>query len=279
LFEVIIASIGYAGGVVADKLVLSKYRVPVKRFIPLIFVWLSIVTAVFLSRWGHIDYELMKTTRYIILFVTMIAVACTWNVLYSEGIQKEDLHEFELIMLLSPLATIMLATIFLPAERDWGIFVPGVIASSALIATRFRKHHVTIGRTAWRTILAMLLISIESIIIKELLAVMSPVALYFVRTATIAIVFVILYRPKLFALPGMAYALTIVSAIFGVVQMVLKFYGFQNLGVTETMMILVLGPFLVYGASAIIMKEKIFKRDIFAALVVVLCILYVEFWR
>ena len=61
--------------------------------------------------------------------------------------------------------------------------------------------------------------------------------------------------------------------------MVLKFYGFQNLGVTETMMILVLGPFLVYGASAVIMKEKIFKRDVFAALIVVLCILYVEFWR
>lgn len=279
MLEVIIASIGYAGGVVADKFVLSKYRVPVMRFIPLLFIWLAVVTAVFLSRWGQIDYGLFKSIRYIALFVGMIAVACTWNVLYYQGIQKEDLHEFELIMLLSPLATIMLATIFLPSERNWGIFIPGVIASSALIATRFRKHHVTIGRTAWRTIIAMILISIESIIIKELLAVMSPVALYFIRTATIATVFVFLYRPKLFALPGMAYALTIISAIFGVVQMVLKFYGFQNLGVTETMMILVLGPFLVYGASAIIMKEKIFKRDVFAALVVILCILYVEFWR
>lgn len=279
MLEVIIASIGYAGGVVADKIVLSKYRVPVMRFIPLLFIWLAVVTAVFLSRWGHVDYELLKSVRYIVLFVVMIAVACTWNILYYQGIQKEDLHEFELIMLLSPLATIMLATIFLPSERDWGIFIPGVIASSALIATRFRKHHVSIGKTAWRTILAMVLISIESILIKELLSAFSPVALYFVRTITIGIVFVILYRPKLFALPGMAYALTIISAIFGVVQMVLKFYGFQNLGVTETMMILVLGPFLVYGASAVIMKEKIYKRDIFAALVVVLCILYVEFWR
>jgi drug/metabolite transporter (DMT)-like permease len=279
MFEVIIASIGYAGGVVADKFVLSKYRVPVMRFIPLLFIWLAVVTAVFLNRWGYVDYELLKSVRYIVLFVAMIAVACTWNILYYQGIQKEDLHEFELIMLLSPLATIMLATIFLPAERDWGIFVPGVIASSALIATRFRKHHVSIGKTAWRTILAMVLISIESILIKELLSAFSPVALYFVRTITIGIVFVILYRPKLFALPGMAYALTIVSAIFGVVQMVLKFYGFQNLGVTETMMILVLGPFLVYGASAVIMKESIYKRDIFAAIVVVLCILYVEFWR
>lgn len=279
MFEVIIASIGYAGGVVADKFILSKYRVPVMRFVPLLFIWLAIVTAVFLGRWGQIDYDLIKNMRYIVLFVAMIAIACSWNILYYQGIQKEDLHEFELIMLLSPLMTIMLATIFLPSERNWGIFIPGVVASSALIATRFRKHHVTIGKTAWRTILAMVLISVESILIKELLSVFSPVSLYFVRTVTIAIVFIFLYRPKLFALPGVAYALTIISAIFGVVQMVLKFYGFQNLGVTETMMILVLGPFLVYGASAVIMKEKIFKRDVFAALVVVLCILYVEFWR
>lgn len=279
MLEVIIASIGYAGGVVADKFILSKYRVPVMRFIPLLFIWLAVVTAMFLGRWGSLDYDLLKNTKYIILFVSMIVVACSWNVLYYQGIQKENLPEFELIMLLSPLATIMLAAAFLPSERDLGVFIPGVVAGTALIATRFRKHHVAISGTAWRTIVAMLLISVESILIKELLSVFSPVSLYFVRTLLIGAVFIIIYRPKLFALPGIAYFLTVVSAIFGVVQMVLKYYGFQNLGVTETMMILILGPFLVYGASAVVMKEKIFKRDIFAALVVVLCILYVEFWR
>jgi len=44
-------------------------------------------------------------------------------------------------------------------------------------------------------------------------------------------------------------------------------------------MILVLGPFLVYIASALFFKEKLFKRDVFAATTVVLCILYVQFWR
>lgn len=279
MLEVVIASIGYAGGVVADKFALSKYRVPVMRFIPLLFIFLAIFTAIFLPRWGGYDIDLVQSQKYILLFIGMIIVAVSWNILYYQGIQKEDLHEFELIMLLSPLATIAFAEMFLPAERNAGVLIPGLIASLALIATRFRKHHVHIGRTAWRTIVAMLLMSLESIFIKELLAAYSPVTLYFVRTFVIAIVFIALYKPKLLAMPRTAFALTIISAIFGVLQMVLKFYGFSSLGVVETTMILVLGPFLVYLASFFFFREQLYKRDILAAVVVVLCILYVEFWR
>lgn len=279
MLEIIVASLGYAGGVIADKFVLSKYKVPVMRFIPLLFVWLSIITGILIFKFGGFELGLLFEVKYIIFFILMVVTAVSWNILYYQGIQKEDLHEFELIMLLTPLATITLATIFLPNERDVSIFIPAIIASAALIATRFRKHHIKIGTTAWRTILAMILMSLESILIKELLDVFTPVTMYFVRTTVIGLVFIILYRPKLLAMPRNAFALTLISAIFGVVQMVLKFYGFKSLGVTETTMILILGPFLVYIASATFFKERLFKRDVFAAAVVVLCILYTEFWR
>lgn len=277
MFEALIASIGYAGGVIADKLVLCRHRVPVLRFIPLLFIWLAVITAIFLPVFGLVSWEKFLTIKYLILFASMIAIAVGWNIFYYKGIQKEEIHEFELIMLLSPLVTILLAEIFLPAERDWTVFVAAVIASGALLATRFRHHHVKIGRTAWQTMFAMVLMSGESIFIKEMLAVMSPVTLYFIRTLVITIVFLIIYRPKLFAMPRTAYGLTIISAIFGVVQMVLKFYGFDSLGVVETTMILVLGPFLVYFASAYYFREKLFKRDIFAAVIVIASILFVTF--
>jgi len=279
MLEVIVASLGYAGGVIADKFALSKYRVPVMRFVPLLFIFLATVTAVFLPRWGDINYTHLFGWRPILLFALMIVVAVVWNIYYYQGIQKEDLHEFELIMLLSPLFTILLATLFLPTERKLSIFIPAIIASSALLASRLRGHHFNLSQTAWRTAIAMILMSFESILIKEMLSFFSPVSLYFVRTAIIAIVFLILYRPKLLSMTASAFALTILSAMFGVVQMVLKFYGFENLGVVETTMILVLGPFLVYMLSAKFFKEPFYKRDIAAAAVVVLCILYVQFWR
>lgn len=279
MFEVIVASIGYVGGVVSDKFILSKYRVPVMRFLPLNFLWITVLTGIFLKKFGVFDLGLFVSWRYILIFVLMVAVAILWNIFACYGLQKEDLHEFELIMLLSPLMTIIFAAVFLPSERSWGVFIPAIIASTALIATRFRKHHVKIGAAAWKTIIAMVLMSFESILIKELLTVASPVALYFIRTAAVTIVLLLMYRPKMFAMPASAYALTILSAMFGLVQMVLKFYGFKSLGVVETTMILILGPFMVYLISAIFFKERLFKRDLFAATVVVLCILYVEFWR
>lgn len=277
VLEAVIASIGYAGGVIVDKIVLSKYRVPVLRFVPLLFVWLAVITAIFVPIWGKINLPEFISVKFVLLFLAMILVAVVWNIFYYRGIQREEIHEFELIMLLSPLTTIIFAEIFLPSERSLPIFVAGLIGSLTLIITRFRHHHLKISTTTWQTILAMILMSGESILIKNLLVVMSPVALYFIRTTIIAIIFLIIYRPKLFEMQKTAYALTILSAIFGVVQMVLKFYGFASLGVVETTLILVLGPFIVYFFSTYYFKEKLYKRDIFAAAVVVACILYVTF--
>ena len=277
MLEAIIASLGYASGVIADKIIISKYRVPLWRFAPLLFVWLCVITAIFMPIWGHISMEKMLTAKYLAIFFGMIVIAVVWNIYYYRGIQKEEVHEFELIMMLSPLITIAFAEIFLPSERSLPVFIAAVVASAALIATRFRRHHFKISKTTWQTILAMVLMSAESILIKNLLAVMSPVTLYFLRTGVIAVVFLIMYRPKLFQMPKEAYGLIIISAIAGVVQMVLKFYGFQSLGVVETTLILVLGPFLVYFFSTYYFKEKMHKRDLFAAAVVVGCILYVTF--
>jgi len=275
MLNALIASFGYAGGIIADKIVLSKKRVPLLRFIPLLFIFLALFTALLLFKWGEIDWGNFISSKYLLLTLLMTIVAVTWNIFYYRGLQQEEIHEFELIMLLSPLATIVFAEIFIPGERNWPTFIAGIIASAALIATRFRRHHVKISRVAWQTIAAMLLMSFESIIIKELLHVLSPVSLYFMRTTIIALVFVLAYKPKLLDVSRSALALTALSAVFGVVQMVLKFYGFESLGVIETTMILVLGPFLVYFISLFMFKEKVFKRDIFAFVVLVSCILFV----
>lgn len=279
MLEVLFSSLGYAGGVAIDKIILGRYRVPVMRFIPLLFIFLTLITAVFLPVWGSANLELAHQWRYAGLFIVMVAVAIAWNVFYYQGIQKENLAEFELIMLFSPLATIIFAEIFVPDERSLSVFVAGIISSTALIASRFRRHHIEISFAAKKSIIAMLLMSFESILIKDLLAAYSPVTLYCARTAVLALFFVIFYKPKLLAIPRDAFALVIVSAIFGVMQMVLKFYGFQNLGVIETTMVLLLGPFFVYLFCYLYFKEKFYKRDILAMAMTVACILYIEFWR
>lgn len=279
MLQAFIASIGYAGGIVVDKVILSRYKLPVKRFIPLLFIWLAIITAFLLPKFGVVDWQVFGTTKYLLLFFAMLVVAITWNSFYYRGIQEEEIHEFELIMLLSPLATIILSEIFLPSERNLELFIAGSIASLALVISRFRHHHLQITRNSGIIVAAMFLMSLESIIIKLLLDVFSPASLYFIRTAIMSIVFLILWRPKLFSMPKRCFVYVIISAIFGVIQMVLKFYGFQKLGVVETTIILVLGPFLVYFFSAFYFKENLKKRDIIAALIVIVAVIYVTFFK
>lgn len=275
MFEAIIASIGYAGGVVIEKIVLSIYLVPVRRFIPWLFIWLAVITAfaVVIFKGGY-NPEMIKP-GYLILFGVMIVTAFIWNLYSYEGLQREEVHEYELVMLFAPLATIILAEIFLPSERSSTTFIAGVIASLALLFARFDKKHLKLSPYWKQLFIATFLMAVESIIIKKLLAIYEPTTLYFARTLILAVVFLIIFRPKLLQVSKKAFVLTILSAIFGVIQMVLKFYGFQNIGVVETTMILILGPVIVYFVSNFFFLEKLQLRTGLSALVVLACVLYV----
>ena len=275
MFQAIIASIGYAGGVIVDKIVLSVYRVPVRRYVPWIFIWIAIISVFAVKIFGGSFKPEMLETKNILLFAAMIVVAFTWNIYHAEGLQREEVHEFELVMLFAPLATIVLAEIFLPTERSVPTFVAGSIASLALIASRIDKRHLRLSPYWKQLFVATILIAVESIIIKNLLSVYSPALLYLTRTAVLAVAFVIAFRPKLLQMPRTAYALTILSAIFGVIQMILKFYGFQSMGVIETTLILFLGPIIVYCVSGFFFREKLQKKTAIAALIVIGCVLYV----
>ncbi|MFA5158487.1 MAG: DMT family transporter [Patescibacteria group bacterium] len=279
MLQAFLASIGYAGGVVVDKVVLSRYNLPVKRFVPLLFIWIAIITAFLLPNFGHLDLKEILTTKYITIFIAMLLIAIIWNSLYYRGIQESEVHEFELIMLLSPLFTIIFSEIFLPGEHNMPVFIAGIIASLALIASRFRRKHLQISKNTWVIVTAMIFMSAESIVIKLLLDVFSPAALYFARTAIMSVIFLIIWRPKLLNMPAKCFAYTILTAGFGVLQMVLKFYGFVRLGVVETTIILVMGPLLVYFFSAFYFKEYIRKRDIIASAVVIAAVLWVTFFK
>ncbi len=275
MLETIIASIGYAGGVIVDKIILSIYSIPVRRFIPWLFIWLAIITvfAVYVFH-GSFNLEALKLNN-LILFAAMIVVAFVWNLFYYEGIQRVEVHEFELVMLFGPLATIILAEIFLPSERSITTFAAGLIASSALVLARVEKKHLRLSPYWKQLFAATFLIALESILLKKLLVIYDPTTLYLLRTFILAIAFLIAFRPKLLQVPKSVFALTIASAFFGVVQMVLKFYGFQNIGVVETTLILILGPVLVYFLSSFFLKEKLRAKTGISALVVIACVVYV----
>ena len=120
MLQAIIASIGYAGGVAIDKILLCRAKMSIRIFIPMLFVLLASITAFLLPRFGAVNWEMLNT-RYLLIFLLLIVVVIIWNKFYYNGIKKESLHELELIMLLSPLATIISVSythLTLPTNRE-----------------------------------------------------------------------------------------------------------------------------------------------------------------
>lgn len=268
-----IATLTQAGGIIIDKIILTRRQVSLHIFVPILFLFLFLLTAICYPFLGKISADFFQP-YYLLLFLAMIIVAIVWNVFYYRGVQAEKVHEFELIVMFQPLLTILLATIFLQSERNLNLGIISIIAALALIIAHLRKNHLEFSPNSIGLILSVVLMSVELIIIKLLLNVLSPVALYALRTGIIFLFFLFYYRPHLSRVADHNFGLIFLTSFLGTAQMVTKFYGFQEFGVIYTSLILILSPILVYIVSTIFLHENLKMRTIISALVILGCIVY-----
>lgn len=270
----IIAAITQAFGVTLDKVVLSYRKIPVKDFIPIVFLFLSLFTLPLLFFRGGVDWQEFLTWKYILLYLAMIAVAIVWNILYYHGVRSERVQEFELILMLNPLIVILLATFFFPAERNLQILVAGIVASLALIFAHLKREHLVFSRTALWLIVCVILMSVETIMHRVLLNLISPASLYFSRTLLLLIFFVLFYRPKISGLNKISIGLIALNGLLGAAQFIARFYGYRDAGVIITTLILTIAPVLVYLGAYLYFKEKVNKKMIAAGAVIIFCIIW-----
>lgn len=268
-----LATLGQVSGVLIDKIILTRRQVSLHVFVPVLFLFLFVLTVVLFPYFGKISPQI-TSPYYITIFVSMLATAIIWNIFYYKGIQAEKVHDFEMIIMFQPLLTIILAVIFLGEDRNIHLIIASVIASLSLIAAHIKKSHLEFSTGAKDLVIATIFISVELILIKILLDVLSPVALYGIRTGILFIFFYFYYRPDIFRVGNKNVLLILLTAFLGVVQMVLKFYGFELYGVIYTSLILILAPLLIYVSSAVFLHERIKIRTIIFGLVILGCIVY-----
>jgi len=268
-----ISALTQAGGIILDKIILTRQRVEMRVFIPVLFIILFVFSALLMPFLGWIHWELFSP-KFIGLFCLMIALAFFWNILYYRGAQAEKVHEFELIIMAQPLVTILMASAVFANERNWYVLIAAVVAAVALFFSKFTREHFSFSPTMWGLVWAVLLMSAELIVIRMLLFLLSPVALYALRTGILAVAFYFYYRPHLKVISRAHYAFIGTSAALGTIQMITKFYGFETLGIVYTSLILIMAPVLVYISSALLLHEKIKWRTIVSGLVILGCIIF-----
>lgn len=274
IFLPFIAAITQATGILIDKIVLSKQKFGHRPFIVLLFFFLWLFTAPLIFFIGKVNFSYPFGIEFLALFFLMIILAFGWNIFYYQGLEKERVQDFELIIMLHPLVTILLASLILPIERQEPVLIASLIASFALILAHLKKAHLVFDIYSLRLIFGIILMGLEIIVIKTLLIIFSPASLYFFRTGLLFILFGIIWLEKMKNLSPKGINLIILTAFLGMIQMVLRFYGYRDLGIIYTTLILTLSPILVYLATLLILKERLQKRVVFAAGVILGCIIY-----
>ncbi len=271
----ILAAIGFAGGVLVDKFELSKRRISIPTYIPMFFLLIAFFMAIIqlVSRVPLFPAQAFNPS-YIIAFLLMVALAVAWNIFYYRSLAKESVQEFDLILLTEPLITIALASFFFSSERHFTVLLAGLFAALVLVITHMHRRKVRFNAYAKELMVAIVLMSLEVLVIKELLVIYHPISLYFLRTVCIAVVTAWIYKPKLNRIKTLDIVAMSGTALFGILQMVSRFYGYANGGVVLTTIVLLLGPVLVEISSVTILKEKITLKTSLAFVLIILCIVY-----
>lgn len=274
MFFAFIAAIFGGSADVVNKILLSKMKMALKDYLPIVFIILAVISLFLVPMNFHFDPQAFSL-KMILILIIMIISAGIWNVLLTKSMQTEPLHEYEVIILTSPFVVVLLAAIFLPSERNLVTFIAGIISSLVLVLTRFRRHHFVVSKTAKQTMLAVLLIGVEAVCLKMLLNFYSPSLLYFIRVLILAITFSVIYKPDFSVLKKFETAkLLILASLMGTGVMVLKYYAIQNIGLILTTIILLIAPLITYIASYFYFKEKKdFGRDAICAIVISICII------
>ncbi len=273
----IVAALTNAMGLGFEKVALAKKRMPNGLYLSVLFLIIFFITSLMSPFLGAIDHALVFKPKYIILFVTALTLGIMYNYLMSVSIQKEKLHEHEMIMMLSPVLTIVLASLYTPASVDFRVFVAAFVAAVCLLIAKLEKGHFDFSRYSINLVIAVFMMAVESLIINELLKAYSPISLYAFRTGFMFLAYVLIFRPHFNLMSRDNFKLVVGSAVMGSIYMVLRLYGYKDFGIVKTTLFLVASPILVYLISARYFKEKISWKTGFASIVILGCIVYVSF--
>jgi drug/metabolite transporter (DMT)-like permease len=270
----------YALVLILQKFVLSNLKVEYKVFNALIFLVLAASALV----WSIFNHSLPSKSFFsplilFLLFVLMLVVVL-WNSLFSSALQKESMPEAELIIMLQPLLTILLALAIFPQERNWLLVIPAVVAAGILIWANFKKHHLDFDRQEIILLFAVVLMAVDTILVKGILSLtgIAGESLYFIR-CFLALIPLSLLTLNVRPWPKLSFKsliLILLSGLVAVAGIVFFYRAYVLIGVTQTVLISLLAPVLVFLLSAYLLKEKIAWKLWVALAVISICIVIVQ---
>ncbi len=274
----IFGALALAAGTVLQKTVLRKKKIDIKLYQVLEFCAIVIVLIPFLYFFWKFEPEALQL-KNVLIFSTIILFSIVANLFMFYSIKGEKISNLEPAKILEPLFVILLAIVFSfffesLYERNLNVIIPAIIAATALILTHIKKYHLQFNKYFLAAIAGSFFFALELILTRLILDFYSPISFYFLRCSAVLLISFALFRPNLKQANKPVRIHIFFIGIIWVIYRVIVYYGYINLGVVFTTLVIMLAPVFIYIFAHIFLKEKIKLKNIISAIIIIGCVLY-----
>jgi len=274
----ILGAIALAGGTILERIVLRKKKVGVNLYQTASFLAIVISLLPLIYFFWKMDPGAMEP-KNIVIFFLVIFFSIIANLLVFYSLKWEKVGNLEPARILEPLFVILLAIVFSffaenLYERNLKIIIPAIIASLALVFSHIKRHHLQFNPYFVTAIIGSFFFALELVLSRLILDFYSPVTFYFLRSSSIFLLSLLIFRPNFKKLDAKVRWQIFATGFIWTAYRIIVYYGYLNVGVFFTTLLLMLGPIFIYTLAHFILKEKISWRNLIAAIVIVGSIVY-----
>lgn len=278
IFIPIIGAIALAGLTIFEKYILKKKGIDIKIFQTSAFLAAVLAMIPFIYFFWKFDIGALET-RNLLIFFGVILSAFIANYFSFFALKWEKVSNIEPALIMEPLFTILLAIIFSfffsgLYDRNIHVIIPALIASLALIFSHIKKHHLNFNKYFLAAIAGSFFFALELVLSRLILDYYSPLSFYFLRCLFIFIISLIIFHPKLSKIDLSIQKQILFTGALWVLYRIIVYWGYLELGMIFTTLMVMLGPVFVYAFAKIFLKEKLELRNLVSAIVIILCVMY-----
>ena len=275
----ILGSLALASGTILQRIILKKKNVGYKRYLTLEFSAIVLIMLLFVWFFWKTESQAFEL-KNIIIFILVVIFSTIANLFAFYSLKGEKINRLQPARILEPLFVVLFAIFFSffvegLYERNLRIIIPAIIATIALIFSHVEKSHLKFNKYFIAAILGSLFFALELVTSRLILHFYSPVTFYFLRSSAIFLLGFFMFKPNINNLKNQTKIQILIVGAIWVAFRIIIYYGYLNLGIIFTTLMLMLGPILIYVFAKIFLKEKLTLKNILSSIVILACVLYV----
>lgn len=271
-------ALALATGTIFERAVLLRKKLDIKTYQIASFIAIVICLLPILYFFWHVDSQAFKLENFLI-FLLVVFFSIIANILVFYSIKGEKINNLEPARVLEPLFVIILTIIFSfffenLYEKNIKFVIPALISSSALIFSHIKKHHLDFNKYFIAAIIGSFFFAIELVISRLILDFYSPVTFYFFRSTAILIFSFVIFKPNFKILNKNSKIIILITGATWVVYRLIVYYGYLQLGIIFTTLLLMLGPVFIYTFAHFFLKERMSWKNLLASIIIVASVIY-----